>query len=177
MAIDALVKPFLSLPLFRGLKPLQITEVVRRADRIIYRAGETLIEEDQAGDAAIVIVSGNVVRMSGDRPDVAEPLAEGSLIGELAMLVETIHTSTVVAKSQVRALRLSRTEMHALMAEDRKLAEHFSAYITSRLKKLAVELRAVDDALARVTEFGQSTELGVSARGALDRTTQSLAVH
>ena len=49
MAIDALVKPFLLLPLFQGLKPLQLTEIVRRADRIIYRPGDILIEEDQVG--------------------------------------------------------------------------------------------------------------------------------
>jgi hypothetical protein len=41
MAIDALVKPFLLLPLFQGLKPLQLTEIVRRADRIIYRPGDS----------------------------------------------------------------------------------------------------------------------------------------
>ena len=71
MAIDALVKPFLLLPLFQGLKPLQLTEIVRRADRIIYRPGDIIIEEDQVGDAAIVIVSGEAVRVTGLEPGAA----------------------------------------------------------------------------------------------------------
>lgn len=154
MAIDALVKPFLSLPLFRGLKPLQITEIVRRADRIIYRPGEALIREDAAGDAAIVIISGEAVRISAG--EAAVRVLEGALVGELAMLVETVHSATVIAKTPVRALRLSRTELHALMREDPALAEHFSMRIAARLKRLALELRSIDDALAEFTEIDPS---------------------
>jgi CRP-like cAMP-binding protein len=154
MAIDALVKPFLLLPLFQGLKPLQLTEIVRRADRIIYRPGDIIIEEDQPGEAAIIIVSGEAVRLtSGDAGDAAEAIAEGSMIGELAMLVETIHSATIVARGTVKALRLTRTEMHELMAEDPQLADHLTQKITARLHALAQELREVDQALADMAAF------------------------
>jgi len=154
MAIDALVKPFLRLPLFKGLKPLQLTEIVRRAERIVYRPGQALIEEDKAGDAAIVIVSGEAVIMrAGEDVHTAEPVAEGSMVGELAMLVDTVHTATVVAKSPVRALRLTRSEMQDLMMEDRALAEHFSDKITQRLVTLASELKAIDQALAEISAY------------------------
>ena len=63
MAIDALVKPFLRLPLFQGLKPLQLTEIVRRAGRIIYKPGDILIHEGQVGDSAIIIVTGEAFRV------------------------------------------------------------------------------------------------------------------
>ena len=53
MAIDALVKPLLSLPLFRGLPPLQLTEIVRRAERVIYAPGDVIAAENQLSDAAI----------------------------------------------------------------------------------------------------------------------------
>ena len=154
MAIDALVKPFLLLPLFQGLKPLQLTEIVRRADRIIYRPGDVIIEEDQLGEAAIVIVSGEAVRITGgDSSHTAEPIAEGSMLGELAMLVETVHSSTIIARGTVKALRLTRTEMHALMAEDPQLADHLTQKITARLQRLAQELSEVDQALADMTAF------------------------
>jgi CRP-like cAMP-binding protein len=149
MAIDALVKPFLRLPLFQGLKPLQLTEIVRRADRIVYRAGDTIIEEDKIGDAAIVIVSGEAVRLNGDNRDApGEPVPEGALVGELAMLVETVHSATVVARGPVKALRITREDMHAQMADDPRLAEHMIMRITARLTRLAGELRAIDQALA-----------------------------
>ncbi len=153
MAIDALVKPLLSLPLFRGLKPLQLTEIVRRADRIVFRPGDAIIRADEAGDAAIIIISGEAVRLT-DQGSAAERVPEGAMIGELAMLVETIHASTVIAKTAVRALRLSRDEMHALMRDDPALTEHISMQVTARLKRLALQLETLDDALG---EFAHSS--------------------
>ena len=171
MAIDALVKPFLHLPLFRGLKPLQITEIVRRADRIVYRPGDIIIEEDQQGDAAIVIVAGDAVRTTGLEPGAAaEPVLEGSIIGELAMLVETVHSATIVARGPVRALRLSRTEMHAQMADDPKLAEHLTQQITARLRRLASEIQAVDQALADIAGIDSGARVS-------EREAHALAVH
>lgn len=151
MAIDALVKPFLYLPLFKGLKPLQITEIVRRADRIVYRPGDVIIEDDQPGDAAIVIISGDAVRTTGLEPGAAaEPVPEGAIIGELAMLIETVHSATIIARGPVRALRISRSEMHAQMADDPQLAEHLTQQIAARLSRLASEILAVDQALADI---------------------------
>lgn len=150
MALDALVKPLLPIGLFRGLSPLQITEIARRAERIIYRPGETIIAEDTIGDAAVLIVSGDAVRVAGpEYKGVPESIAPGSLVGEMAMLVESMHSSTIMARGTVKALRLTRAEMLRQMEEDPSLAEHFVVCITGRLKSLADDLRLVDKALSR----------------------------
>jgi CRP-like cAMP-binding protein len=149
MAIDALVAPLLKIALFQGLRPLQITEIARRAERIVFKPGQVIMEADRAGDAAFVIVSGNAARTKG--PDVGpspEPIAAGSLIGEMAMLVETEHSSTIVATSPVRALKITRSAMYEQMADDAALAEHLVAKITARLQSLATELRKIDQSLA-----------------------------
>ena len=154
MAIDALVKPFLRLALFQGLKPLELTEIVRRADRIVYKPGDVIIQEDKLGDAAIIIISGEAVRLSdADSGTPADPLPEGTIVGELAMLVETVHSTTVIAKSQVRALRITRDNLHEQMSEDRRLAEHFADKITIRLQKLAAELQTIDQVLADIAQY------------------------
>lgn len=148
MAIDAIVRPLLGVELFQGLKPLQISEIARRADRIVFKPGDVIVAEDAAGDAAILIIAGEAARISGPgHPGEVEPVAPGSLVGEMAMLVDTVHSSTVVAKSSVRALRISRSELHEQMEADPALAEHFVARISGRLGRLAAELRAIDSAL------------------------------
>lgn len=150
MAIDALVKPMLPLAIFRGLKPLQITEIARRAERIIYRPGDVIIQEDAVGDAAVLIVSGDAVRVSGpDHTGSPEPVRPGSLIGEMAMLVESVHSSTVIARGNVKALRINRCEIHQQMEEDPTLAEHFMVRITGRLRVVAEELKNAEKAFAR----------------------------
>ena len=149
MAIDALIAPLLKIALFQGLRPLQISEIARRAERIMFQPGQTIIEADQSGDAAYVIVSGGTSRTKG--PDVGavpESIPVGSLVGEMAMLVETEYSSTIVAVTAVRALRITRSAMYEQMAEDAGLAEHLVDKIASRLKGLAAELRRIDSHLA-----------------------------
>lgn len=167
MAIDALIKPLLRVELFRGLKPLQITEISRRAFRTVYKPGEVIIEADKAGDAAVLIVQGEAVRVSGPGNGAGQPLPEGTLLAEMAMLIETDHTSTVVAKTPVRALRISRSEMHEQMAEDQALADHFIARIADRLHVIAEELRMIDGSMAEseaVLEHGSSQVSSLSKR-------------
>lgn len=149
MAIDALVRPFLSLPLFRDLKPLQISEIAHHAERIVYRNGDVITAEGQPADAAILIVSGICVRRPADRTKAREEfLPEGSLVAELAMMIEVVHPTTIVARDQVRALKISREKMHELMRQDVDLATHFSSLILRRLHALADDLLAVDALLS-----------------------------
>lgn len=144
MATDALVQPLLELPLFRGLKPLQLTEIVRNAERIVYQPGDMIAEEDKESDAAIVIVSGDAVRLAeGELHDGVDPIPEGSLVCELAMLVELVHSSTIVAKSKVRALKITRESMHAQMEQDPELARYLTEKISARLRAIAEELQEV----------------------------------
>lgn len=150
MAIDALVKPLLLVELFRGLRPLQITEIARRSFRTVYKPGETIMAADEAGDYAVLIVSGRAVRIAAPgEMGLSEELPEGTLLGEMAMLIETTHSSTVIAETPVRALRIARSELHEQMAEDRSLADHFMQRIRDRLVVMSEELRRIDGALAQ----------------------------
>jgi CRP-like cAMP-binding protein len=145
MAIDAFVQAMLKLEIFQGLKPLQITEIARRAYRVVYKPGDFIIRQDEDGDAAIIVVSGDAVRISGPGlSEPAEPVPPGSLLGEMAMLIETQHSSTVIARNTVRALRISREELQAQMADDFSLADHFVQRITVRLSTVLDSLKAID---------------------------------
>jgi CRP-like cAMP-binding protein len=149
MAIDTFVQPLLKLEIFQGLKPLQITEIARRAYRVVYKPGDVILTENEEGEAAIVIVSGEAVRIAG--PGLQEPaenVPAGSLLGEMAMLVETRHSSTIVARTTVRALRITRDEVLAQMAEDTDLADHFVQRITARLSAVLDTLRSIDTIIA-----------------------------
>jgi signal-transduction protein with cAMP-binding, CBS, and nucleotidyltransferase domain len=149
MARDNLVALLLRLPIFDGLKPLQLTEIVRRAERLSFWPGDLLTKSGQPGEGAYLLVSGPAQRVAG--PGLAampEPVVPGSLIGEMAMLVEHDYGSTIIACDRVFCLRLMRTEMHEQMREDATLTEHFRDRVTERLMRTAEELRRMDDALA-----------------------------
>ena len=149
LAMDLLVKELAHVALFQGLTDLQLSEIARRAERVIFHPGAMIIEENAEADAAILIVSGEAVRVSGpELKSRAEPVPVGSMLGEFAMLVETTYSSTIVARGPVRALRLTRDELHAQMVDDLRVAERLTENIVARLSRFADELRQVDAALA-----------------------------
>jgi signal-transduction protein with cAMP-binding, CBS, and nucleotidyltransferase domain len=149
MAMDDLVAPLSRLPLFTGLQPLQLTQIVRRAERASFRPGDVITKAGRPGDGAYLLVSGTAHRVAGPdlaaTPEVVEP---GSLIGEMAMLVDHDYASTIVARDRVFCLKLLCKEMHALMREDITLAEHFRDRMAERLMRTAEELRRIEDAIA-----------------------------
>jgi CRP-like cAMP-binding protein len=147
MSISVLARQLMSQEIFRGLTPLQLTEIVRQAERIVYHPGDTIVEAGTTGDAAVLIVAGDAVRFLEDEPAISlntQGIAAGSLLSELAMLVDHEHGTTVVAHTTVRALRITRSGLHAQMLDDPDLAGHFVDRITERLHRVADELRRID---------------------------------
>lgn len=149
MARDALIAALRRITLLNGLTPLQITEIARRADRIVFKPGKQIITANEPADAAVVIISGTAERVTG--PGLTrspQPLPAGTILAEMAMLVDMVPTSTVLALSEVRALRLTREEMHRLLAEDVEINDHFLAKAAARLRHIAAQMQEIETTLA-----------------------------
>jgi CRP-like cAMP-binding protein len=149
MAIDQVLASLLRVPVFGGLKPLQITELGRRAQRCAFGRGEAIIEAGEPGDAAYLVLSGQAALKSGGWAPL-EPVEPGSLLGELAMFVDHTYRATVVAQGWVDCLKLERSELHAQMAEDPDLADRLAQFIRDRLMRTAMELQEIDELLASI---------------------------
>ncbi len=167
MSITPLFTPFLKVALFQGLKPGQITKIAQNADRITFRDGDKILVAEREGDAAFLIVSGQVQRLdpskqnldnnepnetdhqTADRQSQIITTPTGTLLGELSMLIDGhFHSATYIAKGTVRAFKLTRTAIHAQMESDPDLADHFVQIIARRLHAVADELRQIDQTLA-----------------------------
>ena len=138
----------LDLELFRGLGRDQVTAIARVGERMLFRPGHTVVRAGVPGDAAFLLLAGDAITMAtNEQPSMAvEP---GSLIGELAMLIEHDYAVTVVCRSQVRAISIGRDALEALMLVEPEIADHFVARLSSRLRRVAGELRRIDQMLAR----------------------------
>jgi CRP-like cAMP-binding protein len=150
MPLDLFAGHLAVLPLFRGLSPLQIAAIARRAERVAYSPGAVIIEENAVADAAVLIITGIAARVSG--PELAarsEPIAPGSLLGEAAMLIETTFGSTVVARTVVRAVHITRDAMEEQMLQDPLMADRLVQNLAKRLTAFADELRRIDTLLGK----------------------------
>jgi len=150
MAIDNVVVASLSrMPIFAELRPLQINRIARRAERCWFRGGDVITRAGTPGDGAFLILSGNALarQRQGSRAP-PEPIAPGSLVGELAMLVEHTYGATVVADGPVDCLKLARATMHTQMRADPEIAERLARVIRERLRLTASELRKINQFLS-----------------------------
>jgi CRP/FNR family cyclic AMP-dependent transcriptional regulator len=165
MAIDRLVVPLLRLPIFAGLKPLQITELARQGERMKFRHGDVITRAGEAGDGAYLIVTGLAVQVAQSNLECATgPIEPGSLIGEMAMFVEHDYRATVVAHDHVFCLKITRAAVRAQMLEDAALACHFERRISERLWRVADDLRRIDGILAACgSDAAQSPHQSASA--------------
>ena len=145
---EKVMAPLLTVAAFRGLTPLQLGEIARHAQKLKFLRGEIITQAGSAGDGAFVIASGPAERLKGAWQGSDEMLAPGTLIGEMAMLIEHDYRSTVIARDWVFCLKITRAAMREQMQEDPSLAEYFQRRVTERMLKLSSDLRQIDSLLA-----------------------------
>jgi len=169
MAIDNVVASLLRVPLFAALKPLQITEIARQAERCSFRRGDVITTAGTPGDGAYLILSGDTETRPGPssgRP--AEPIEPGALVGELAMLVDHVYRATVVADGRVQCLKLTRAMMHGQMLADPDLAKRLARVIGERLTLIAAELQSIQQLLDWCAGSGSLGETGCAGSATID---------
>ncbi|HEU4380824.1 MAG TPA: cyclic nucleotide-binding domain-containing protein [Hyphomicrobiaceae bacterium] len=145
MSIDQTVALLQRIPIFARLSPAQITEIAKVAEPTKFRSGHRIIEAGASGEAAYLLVCGDAERAAA----AGQLLPPGSLIGELAMLIDCAYPVTIVAKGRVLCLQITRPAMHGLMLSDPSLAEALSQHISERLRKAANGLMRIDRLLAK----------------------------
>jgi CRP/FNR family transcriptional regulator, cyclic AMP receptor protein len=140
-----------NLPIFGGLARAQLGSIVDAASKAFFEAGDNLITKDQPGDTAYLIMTGSArcVHFPGT-PAAGDEIEPGSLVGELAMLADTVHAMTVQAKVRVRALALRREALRRIMVRDPVIAQQISDNLLARLQTFASELRRLDNLLANI---------------------------
>jgi CRP/FNR family cyclic AMP-dependent transcriptional regulator len=150
------------VPIFDGLSKEQLTAIANKGKKTFFAEGADILTAGVKGDTTFLVLTGLAVTDppagSGREVELLEP---GSMIGELAMLIETTHTLTVKAKVRVRALALGRADLYEVMEADPSIAHHFSQKLVDRLALLATDLRQMDTRFAAV-EFSLAQSLAAT---------------
>ena len=139
------------VPIFDGLSKEQLTAIANKGKKAFFAEGAEILTAGGKGETAYLVLTGLAVteptQESGLESEMLEP---GSLIGELAMLVESTHTLTVKAKVRVRALGIARADLYEVLEADPSIAHHFSQKLVAHLTLLASDLRQMDARFATV---------------------------
>ena len=119
MASRKIVEALEQVGIFRGLQSAQLAALARHTERIKFAPGEFITRAGDVGDGAYLLVSGAAERLPEAEgihaPDRVEP---GSFIGQLAMLIEHVYGSSIVARERACCLKITRAGVHAQMVSD-----------------------------------------------------------
>ena len=111
MSLNQAVQVLQEMPLFRNVDPKQLRVVAMMGESLTYRAGERLFEKGDEGDAAFIIIDGEVdvlVPADGGEQAVAT-IRKGEIFGELAVICDRLERTTREL-SQCRASLAARSD-------------------------------------------------------------------
>ncbi len=152
MSLDGDIALLKRIPLFASLPTEQLRLIAFSAVRLDLLAGQVLF---RAGDRAMsgYVVSSGTVELTvreGERTDVVAKCDAGSLIGEIALFVETKRPATATARIPSQVLEVDRKLITRMLNEYPQIAISLRATLADRLTATVSELGRVREALQKI---------------------------
>jgi CRP/FNR family transcriptional regulator, cyclic AMP receptor protein len=122
------------IPLFADLPDRQLRRVARLAILAEFRAGTTIVREGARGHSFFVIVAGRARVERGGA--VSARLASGDGFGEMALLDGEPRSATVVAETDIAALRIAADPFRALLRREPAIAVALLRTLSLRVRRL-----------------------------------------
>ncbi|GAB4340365.1 MAG: cyclic nucleotide-binding domain-containing protein [Calditrichia bacterium] len=103
------------IPVFQGLSRKEIRSIERILHRRLYKAGELIFKQGDAGVGMYIIEKGVVaIRLEPSEIVVAE-LADGEFFGELALLDDAPRSASAVAQTDCKILGFFQPDLFGLI--------------------------------------------------------------
>lgn len=118
------------------LDDTELAMLASRAHYVGFAKGATPVEEDGAGHAMFVIVSGEAsVTVLGDDTPVAT-LGPGDIFGEMSLLTGARRSATVTALSPLETLEISKPALAHVLEHSPSLVDRFVTMLNKRQREL-----------------------------------------
>ena len=142
MSLNEEVELLRKIPLFAKLEPSKLKLLAFTSDRLTYDAGHKLFSQGDMGDAAYIIVEGEAdVMVNTPKGEIrVATLSRNDFVGEIAILCDVPRTASVLAKSELVTLRISKDLFFRLIAEFPQMAVEIMRELAHRLEKTTAQL-------------------------------------
>lgn len=133
------------IPMFRDVELPKLKLLALASERLSYAPGEAVFHEGDLPDAVYVILSG-AVEVLRDGPSgkvrVAE-LREGAIVGEVAVLCDSLRTASISAVGPVSALKIEKRTFLEMMIQTPQLAMAVNKELARRLEGATAAFAAI----------------------------------
>lgn len=119
--------------LFSAVSPAILAEVAPVLKSVDFPPGHTIFSEGDPGDCLYLVQEGLVRVERGSIPvAVRRP---GDCIGEMAVLDQSPRSSTLVAQTQVKLLRLAAEDFHRMIAQHPEISSGIHRVLSTKLRE------------------------------------------
>ncbi len=118
----------------RSMGRVGLTQLLNSLEMRQVKAGESIIEQGEKGDACFIIQKGAciiTITRKGEKHQIAS-IKEGGIVGEMALLTGEVRSAGVEAKTDMILWRLGRDEFEALCKEFPGVRNFLTELITER---------------------------------------------
>lgn len=144
MALEDDIRTLGETPLLDQIGRDALRLVAFSADRVRLSAGDVLFREGDPADSGYVVVSGSLTLARGDA---TRHVGRAALIGELALITDTLRPVTATADEPTEVLRIARGLFSRLFDEYPDLARKLYARLASRLRADVADLKSIEQLL------------------------------
>jgi CRP/FNR family transcriptional regulator, cyclic AMP receptor protein len=131
-----------NIPLFAKVDPAKLKLLAFTSERLAYLPGDELFHQGDHGDAAYIILEGGadiLVDTPKGTIKVAS-LGKNDIVGEIAILCDVPRTATVVAHSDLEALRVSKEGFLHLVTQFPQVGIEVMSALASKLHQTTTAL-------------------------------------
>lgn len=163
MSLDRDIGYLRQVPLLSEFSEEQLRLFAFSAENLTVESGAELYRQGERTEAGYVVVSGRIT-LQADDVDGSRELATfgpGSLLGEMALFVETTRPNTAIARERSEVIRIRRALFKRMLLEYPEIAQALQVRLGDRLRATTSrmggiadtleELSAIDDAIPRST--------------------------
>lgn len=152
MSLDRDIAMLSRVPLFTELTTEQLRLLAFSAVRLELQPGQMLFRENAVAQSGYIVVFGGIELSVGDGTGkrVLTTCEAGSLIGEIALFIETVRPATATAIVSSEVLEIDRKLVRRMLNEYPHVALRLRATLVERLQATVSELSKVRDQLIAV---------------------------
>lgn len=146
MALEDDIRTLGETPLLDTLGRDALRLIAFSADRVRLRKGDVLFREGDRAGSSYVVVSGALELTRGQK---SRRIGPASLVGEIALIADTVRPATATASEPTELLRIVRSLFSRLFDEYPDIAVKLHARIAERLAADVQDLKSIEAVLRR----------------------------
>lgn len=131
------------IPLFAKVEPPKLKLLAFASERVTFEAGQELFHQGDMPDAAYIIIEGSAdVQLDSPRGRVTvATIGRNELVGEIGIICDVPRTATVLAKSRLVTLRVSKDLLLRMITDFPTMAIEIMRVLAHRLEHTNAQLR------------------------------------